>query len=84
MQHAGPWLLLIRHCTALSGEGKESRPTGTKATQTAAEPEEQPMPVGVAPILKKKFKNKSISIVRDEKETGPSKPEKETQPDIIT
>lgn len=65
--------------TALSGGGEESRATGSKATQTAAEPEEQLMPVAAAPVQKKKkIKNKSIHMVRDEKETGPSKPEEET------
>lgn len=41
-------LVTIQH----SGGGEESRATGIKATQTAAEPEEQPMPAAVAPIQK--------------------------------
>lgn len=63
-------------------QGEESRARGSEATQTAPEPEQQPMPVAAAPVQKKKFKNKSIHMVRDEKKPGPSKPEEETSPDI--
>lgn len=67
--------------TELSGREEESRATGTQAAQTAAEPEEQHMPVTAAPVQKKKFKKKSIHMVRDEEETRPSKPEDQTGPD---
>ncbi|XP_071301962.1 CBP80/20-dependent translation initiation factor-like isoform X2 [Agelaius tricolor] len=52
-------------------EEEESRPTGTVATQTAAEPEEQLVSVAVASIQKKKSKTKSIFLVRGEEEVDP-------------
>ncbi|KAJ7408956.1 hypothetical protein WISP_117675 [Willisornis vidua] len=55
-------------------EKEESRPTGTVATQNVAEPEEQPMPVTVTPIQKKKSKPKSVHIVRDEEESSAEGP----------
>lgn len=67
-----------------SGEGKESRLTGTMATDTAAEPEGQPTTVAVAPVKEKKSKTKSILIGGDEEEAGSSKPVEETGPVIIT
>ncbi|TRZ08156.1 hypothetical protein HGM15179_018949 [Zosterops borbonicus] len=66
------------------GEEKESRATATVATQTAAEPEEQHIPVEVIPIQKKKYKTKSVCIVRDKEEVGPSEQEEEAGPEIIT
>ncbi|TRZ07187.1 hypothetical protein HGM15179_019919 [Zosterops borbonicus] len=66
------------------GKEEKSRPTGTAATQNAAEPEEQPMLVAVTPIQKKKSKTKSVYIERDEKEAGPSEEEKDAGPEIIT
>ncbi|TRZ08757.1 hypothetical protein HGM15179_018354 [Zosterops borbonicus] len=46
-------------------------------TQTAAEPEEQSMPVSVIPIQKKKSKTKTVHSVRDEEEAGLSEQEEE-------
>lgn len=57
------------------GEEEEGRATGTVATQTAAEPEEQPVLVAVVPIQKKKSKTKSGHLVRDEEEVGSSQEE---------
>lgn len=72
LQLAGPWLPLSKHAcyyTELSEGREESRATGSKVTQTVAEPEGQLMPVAAVPVQKKKFKNKSIHMVRDEEET---------------
>ncbi|KAK4828895.1 hypothetical protein QYF61_001453 [Mycteria americana] len=57
--------------------GSDNKMTGTVATPTprtgtAAEPENQPVPVSVAPIHKKKYTRKSARLVRDEYEPGPS------------
>lgn len=51
MQLADTCQTLLVRLTACPGEGEESRATGSKATQTAAEPEEQPMPVAAAPLI---------------------------------
>ncbi|XP_066054678.1 uncharacterized protein [Chamaea fasciata] len=53
------------------------------STQTITEPE-QPKPVAVAPVQKKKSKTKSVRIVTDEGAAGPSQSAEETEPEIIT
>ncbi|XP_074884057.1 uncharacterized protein LOC142031085 [Buteo buteo] len=64
--------------------------TGTVATpilvtDTAAKPENQPVPVSVAPVQKKKHTKKSVRLVRDESEPGSSREqEEEVEPEIIT
>ncbi|KAJ7419308.1 hypothetical protein BTVI_26046 [Pitangus sulphuratus] len=84
------WTLATIYWTLLGtrqhpqGKEKESRPTGSMSTQTEAEPEEQPMLVDVTPIQKKKSKTKSVLLVWDEEEVGPSKEEEEEGPEIIT
>ncbi|KAM7023673.1 LOW QUALITY PROTEIN: CD180 antigen [Acridotheres tristis] len=45
---------------------------------------EQPRPVVVAPVQKKKSKSKSVCIVTDEDVAGPSHPAEVTEPEIIT
>ncbi|KAJ7415309.1 hypothetical protein BTVI_38669 [Pitangus sulphuratus] len=83
MQHAGPWLLFIQHYSSLDhtqGEKKESRPTVTVATQTAAEPEKQPVSVAVTPV-QKKSKTKEVRLVRDQEEAEASLREKEAGPE---
>ncbi|GAB0184246.1 hypothetical protein GRJ2_000889900 [Grus japonensis] len=78
----------------------ESRPTGpaaaqapaagpaaaqTPATGTVAKPKDQPIPVSVAPIHKKKYTKKSVRLVRDDDELGPSREqEEEPEPEVIT
>ncbi|GAB0205214.1 hypothetical protein GRJ2_002987000 [Grus japonensis] len=68
----------------------ESGPTGPAATQapatgTIAEPKDQPIPVSVAPIHKKKYTKKSVHLVRDDDELGPSREqEEEPEPEVIT
>ncbi|GAB0177247.1 ubiquitin carboxyl-terminal hydrolase 4 [Grus japonensis] len=63
--------------------------TGTAATQTLAsgaadEQENQPMPVSVTPIQKKKYTKKSVHLVRDDDEPGPSREqEEEAEPEVI-
>ncbi|KAK4824369.1 hypothetical protein QYF61_014029 [Mycteria americana] len=60
--------------------------TGTAVTQTpatgaAAEPENQPVPVSVTPIHKKKsWKRKSAHLVRDEEASPKREQEEETLP----
>nr|XP_030113616.3 macrophage immunometabolism regulator isoform X1 [Taeniopygia guttata]XP_030113624.3 macrophage immunometabolism regulator isoform X1 [Taeniopygia guttata]XP_041567090.1 macrophage immunometabolism regulator isoform X1 [Taeniopygia guttata]XP_041567091.1 macrophage immunometabolism regulator isoform X1 [Taeniopygia guttata] len=61
---------------------------GTKSaisisTQTITKPE-QPEPIVVAPVQKKKSRSKSVCIVTDEDAAGPSHPAEETEPEIIT
>lgn len=51
--------------------------------QTAAYPQEQPVLRAVARIQKKKSKSKSVHVVSDEEEAGPSQ-EEEAGPEIIT
>lgn len=66
MQLADTCPTLLVCLTACPGKGEESRETGSKVTQTAAKPEEQPMPAVAAPVQKKKLKDNSIHMVRDE------------------
>lgn len=89
------WTLASIYQTLLSTmqdpQGKEgkTRPAGTAAAPTpvagtAAEPDNQPVPVSVAPIQKKKNTKKSVHLVRDDDEPGPSKEqEEETEPGKI-
>ncbi|RMC20532.1 hypothetical protein DUI87_01383 [Hirundo rustica rustica] len=64
-------------------EEKETKGAISISTQTVIEAE-QPKPVAVAPVQKKKSKSKSVRIVTDEDVTGPSHPAEETEPEIIT
>lgn len=73
--------------------------TGTEVTQTLAAgivatqtlvigaadgPEDQPMPVSVAPIQKKKtWKQKSSYLVRDDEKEGPSREGEEEEEDEL-
>ncbi|GAB0207867.1 hypothetical protein GRJ2_003252400 [Grus japonensis] len=58
----------------------------TPATGTVAEPKDQPIPVSVAPIHKKKYTRKSVRLVKDDDdEPGPSREqEEEPEPEVIT
>ncbi|XP_049649800.1 uncharacterized protein LOC126035331 [Accipiter gentilis] len=59
--------------------------TPTPATDTAAKPENQPVPVSVAPVQKKKHTKKSVRLARDEDEPGSSREQEvEAEPEIIT
>ncbi|GAB0176012.1 hypothetical protein GRJ2_000066400 [Grus japonensis] len=52
---------------------------------TVAEPKDQPIPVSVAPIHKKKYTRKSVRLVKDDDELGPSREqEEEPEPEVIT
>ena len=54
-------------------------------TGTAAEPENQPMPVSVAPVQKKKYSKNPARLAEDEGEPGSSREqEEEAEPEIIT
>ncbi|GAB0208869.1 hypothetical protein GRJ2_003352600 [Grus japonensis] len=72
------------------GGKRENRPTGTAAAQTpatgaVAEPKDQPIPVSVAPTHKKKYTRKSVRLVKDDDELGPSREqEEEPEPEVIT
>lgn len=55
--------------------------TQTQVTSTAAEPENQPVSVPVAPIQKKKYRKKSVCLVRDDDEP---EQEEEAEQEIIT
>ncbi|GAB0207306.1 hypothetical protein GRJ2_003196200 [Grus japonensis] len=64
--------------------------TGTVATQTpvtgtAAEPKDQLIAVSVTSTHKKKYTRKSVRLVKDDDEPGPSREqEEETEPEVIT
>ncbi|GAB0189166.1 hypothetical protein GRJ2_001381900 [Grus japonensis] len=78
----------------------ESRPTGPAAAQapatgpaaaqalatgTITEPKDQPIPVSVTPIHKKKYTRKSVRLVKDDDEPEPSREqEEEPEPEVIT
>ncbi|GAB0203419.1 hypothetical protein GRJ2_002807500 [Grus japonensis] len=54
-------------------------------TGTAGEPKNQPIPVSVALIHKKKYTKKSVCLVKDDDELGPSREqEEEPEPEVIT
>ncbi|KAK4831981.1 hypothetical protein QYF61_020364 [Mycteria americana] len=69
--------------------GCDDKGTGTAATPTlvagtATEPENQPVPVSVAPIHKKKsWKQKSARLVRDDEKAGPSREQEEEEEELI-
>ncbi|GAB0208627.1 hypothetical protein GRJ2_003328400 [Grus japonensis] len=81
------------------GEERENRPTGTAETRTpgtdtaatqtpvtgtVAEPKDQPILVSVAPVHKKKYTKKSVRLVKDDDELGPSREqEDEVEPEVI-
>ncbi|GAB0208025.1 ubiquitin carboxyl-terminal hydrolase 4 [Grus japonensis] len=83
-----------RHCSYSTPEtdtlATQTPVTGTVATQTpmtgtAAEPKENPIPISVASIHKKKYTRKSVRLVRDDDEPGPSREqEEEPEPEVIT
>ncbi|XP_074889985.1 uncharacterized protein LOC142033685 [Buteo buteo] len=55
------------------------------ASGTAAEPADQPAPVSVAPVQKKKYMKKSVRLAKDEGEPGSSREQGEkAEPEIIT
>ncbi|GAB0206909.1 hypothetical protein GRJ2_003156500 [Grus japonensis] len=59
--------------------------TQTPMTGTAGEPKNQPIPVSVTPIHKKKYTRKSVRLVKDDDEPGPSREqEEEPEPEVIT
>ena len=70
-----------------SGSGNqvtETAATTTPTTGAAAEPEDQPMTVSVAPIHKKKYTKKSPHSVQGDDEPGPSREQEEAEPVIVT
>ncbi|RMC14243.1 hypothetical protein DUI87_09334 [Hirundo rustica rustica] len=69
--------------TQVVTEEKETKGAISISTQTVTEAE-QPKPVAVAPVQKKKSKSKSVRIVTDEDVAGPSHSAEETEPEIIT
>ncbi|XP_049649835.1 uncharacterized protein LOC126035345 [Accipiter gentilis] len=55
------------------------------ASDTATEPADQPAPVSVAPVHRKKYTKKSVRLAKDEGEPGSSRePEEEAEPEVIT
>ncbi|KAK4806960.1 hypothetical protein QYF61_027327 [Mycteria americana] len=58
--------------------------TPTPVTGTAAEPGNQPVPVSVAPIHKKKsWRQKSAHLEREDEKAGPSRGEEEEEEELI-
>ncbi|GAB0208177.1 ubiquitin carboxyl-terminal hydrolase 4 [Grus japonensis] len=88
------------HLRLTGTEASPSPATGTVATQTlatdtvatqtpvtgsAGEPKNQPVLTSVAPIHKKKYTKKSVRLVKDDDELGPSQEqEEEPEPEVIT
>ncbi|RMC19059.1 hypothetical protein DUI87_03663 [Hirundo rustica rustica] len=64
-------------------EEKETKGDISISTQTVTEAE-QPKPVAVAPVQKKKSKSESVHRVTDEDVAGSSHSAEETEPEIIT
>ncbi|PKU32708.1 ubiquitin carboxyl-terminal hydrolase 4 [Limosa lapponica baueri] len=59
--------------------------TPTPVAGTATEPENQPVPVSVDPIQKKRYTKKSVCLVRDDNDPGSSREQEEVaEPEIIT
>ncbi|GAB0203766.1 hypothetical protein GRJ2_002842200 [Grus japonensis] len=74
-----------RGTTAIQTPGTDTTATQAPATGPAAEPKDQPIPVSVAPIHKKKYTRKSVCLVKDDDESGPSQEqEEEPEPEVIT
>ncbi|KAJ7409605.1 hypothetical protein WISP_113560 [Willisornis vidua] len=69
--------------TMAEPERKGNKSTSIMSTQTMEETEGQPKPIAVAPVQKRKSKTKSVCIVNEEEEAGPSHPVEETEPEII-
>ncbi|GAB0203775.1 hypothetical protein GRJ2_002843100 [Grus japonensis] len=69
--------------TAAPAPATDTVATQTPVTGTAGEPKNQPVPVSVAPIQKKKYTKKSVHLVKDDDEPGPSQ-EEEPEPEVIT
>lgn len=61
----------------LQPEEKENKSADTMVTQAAVKPEGQPKPV-------QRRKYKTICLVDDDGEAGPSQPAEESEPEIIT
>ncbi|RMC09637.1 hypothetical protein DUI87_13423 [Hirundo rustica rustica] len=74
---------IVSTSTQTVTEEKGTKGAVSISTQTVTEAE-QPKPVAVAPVQKKKSKSKSVRIVTDEDVAGPSHPAEETEPEIIT
>lgn len=72
------WALATVYQTVLhtrqhsQGEKEQGRARGTMGTPTAAEAQEQPTLGALSPIWKKTSKAKSVRLVNDEEEAGPS------------
>ncbi|KAK4827442.1 hypothetical protein QYF61_017999 [Mycteria americana] len=97
--HRGLFRWAIRKISSLKGTAATQTPgtgtvatpnlatgtvvTVTPATGTAAEPENQPVLVPVAPIHKKKYTRKSACLVKDEDESGPSQEQEEEEAEPI-
>ena len=62
----------------------ETAATTSPRTGAAAEPENQPTTVSVAPRQKKKYTRKSPRSVQGEDEPGPSREQEEAEPVIVT
>ncbi|KAJ7420826.1 ubiquitin carboxyl-terminal hydrolase 4 [Willisornis vidua] len=70
--------------TTAEPEGKRNTSTSTMSTQIVEESEGQLKLIAVAPVQKRKSKTKSVHIVNDEEEAGPSHPAIKMKPEIIT
>lgn len=81
------WALATLYWTQLNSrehppekEQENRLPTGTRASQIAAAPGQQPTPVAVTPT-QKKSETKWVHLVRNKEETGPTDQEEEAGPE---
>ncbi|GAB0206545.1 hypothetical protein GRJ2_003120100 [Grus japonensis] len=64
-----------------AGQGLFIRECSDRTRGTVAEPKDQPIPVSVAPIHKKKYTRKSVRLVKDDDEPGLSREQEEPEPE---
>ncbi|GAB0208093.1 hypothetical protein GRJ2_003275000 [Grus japonensis] len=86
-QNAEGWLHspLILRWSFLYTSVMDPRINSVELGCSVADPKDQPIPVSVAPIHKKKYTKKSVGLVKDDDEPGPSREqEEEPEPEVIT
>ncbi|XP_049650052.1 uncharacterized protein LOC126035469 [Accipiter gentilis] len=76
---------LARSTAATQTSATDTAVIQNLARDTATELEDQPGPVSVAPVQKRKYTKKSVRLAKDNGEPGSSRePEEEAEPEVIT